>query len=197
MVVFQDGKPRKSEYKRFKIDGIGDQNDYASMEQALRRRYNHYLEHTEGFDTLPDLLLIDGGTQHVNVAVNVINELGLQLNVFGMVKDDRHRTRALISSNGEEIAITNQQAVFSLIGTIQEETHRFAIGYHKKLRSKRMRYSKLDNIPGIGDKRKQDLLKRYKSLKAIAAAPLADLELILPQDAAYAVYQHFHRKGDE
>lgn len=196
MVVFQDGRPRKSEYKRFKIEGICDQNDYASMEQALKRRYRHYLEHTDGFDTLPDLLLIDGGTQHVNVAVKVMNDLGLRLNIFGMVKDDRHRTRSLISSNGEEIAITNQQAVFSIIGTIQEETHRFAIGYHKKLRSRRIRYSELDNIPGIGDKRKQDLLKRYKSLKAIAAAPLADLELILPQDAANAVYQHFHRKGD-
>lgn len=197
MVVFQDGKPKKSEYKRFKIEDISDQNDYASMEQALKRRFGHYLSQTDGFDVLPDLLLIDGGTQHVNVAVKVLQELDLQLNVFGMVKDDRHRTRGLISPNGEQIAITNQQAVFSFVGTIQEETHRFAIGYHKKLRSKRIRYSELDNITGIGDKRKQDLLKRYKSLKAIAAAPLEDLRLILPQDAARAVYQHFHEKGDE
>jgi excinuclease ABC subunit C len=155
------------------------------------------LSQTDGFDVLPDLLLIDGGTQHVNVAVKVLQELDLQLNVFGMVKDDRHRTRGLISPNGEQIAITNQQAVFSFVGTIQEETHRFAIGYHKKLRSKRIRYSELDNITGIGDKRKQDLLKRYKSLKAIAAASIEDLRLILPQDAAHAVYQHFHEKGDE
>ena len=113
-----------------------------------------------------------------------------------MVKDDRHRTRALVTAEGLEIAIDAQQAVFSLIGTIQEETHRFAIGYHRKLRSKRLRYSRLDEISGIGPKRKQLLLKQYGSLTAIGSASIAELERLLPKDAAAAVYQHFHQKGE-
>ena len=113
-----------------------------------------------------------------------------------MVKDDRHRTRALVTPEGSEIGIDGNQAIFSLIGNIQEETHRFAITYHRQLRSKRLRYSELDSIPGIGPKRKQDLLKQYKSLTAIGMAELTELERILPKDAAMAVYLHF-RKGKE
>lgn len=195
MVVFQDGKPCKSEYKRFKIDLGGIPNDYESMRQVLRRRFQDYIEKKTGFEKRPDLLLIDGGCNHAAVAVQVLEELQLCFPVFGMVKDDRHRTRALITADGQEIRIDNHQAVFSLIGNIQEETHRFAISYHKKLRSKRLRYSELEAIPGIGPKRKQDLLKYFSSLTAIRAASLTELEHVLPESAAMAVYQYFHKKG--
>lgn len=194
MVVFQDGRPRKSEYKRFKVEGLSNQDDYASMHQVVKRRFVHYQAGDNGFAEKPDLLLIDGGVVHAQTAVTALEELGLQMNVFGMVKDDRHRTRALVTPDGREIRIDNQQAVFSLIGNIQEETHRFAITYHRQLRSKRLRYSELDQIPGIGPKRKQELLKTFKSIAAISQATLAELERLLPKDAAMSVYLHFHRE---
>ena len=192
MVVFEDGKPRKKDYKRFKVEGLTNQDDYASMRQVVKRRFSHYKDGDAGFDQAPDLLLIDGGVAHANVAVEALADLGLTMNVFGMVKDDRHRTRALVTPEGQEIAIDANQAVFAFIGTIQEETHRFAITYHRQLRSKRLRYSELDGIPGIGPKRKQDLLKAFKSLTAIGQASLYELERHLPRDAALNVYKHFH-----
>ncbi len=197
MVVFQDGKPKKSEYKRFKLEGLADQDDYASMDQVLTRRFAHYKTGDKGFETAPDLLLIDGGTRHAAVAVQALERLELAFPVFGMVKDDRHRTRALVTPEGKEIRIDNNQAIFSLIGSIQEEVHRFAITYHRSLRSKRLRYSELDSIPGIGPKRKQELLKQYKSLKAISQASLPELERLLPKDAAAALYHHFHSSEEE
>ena len=192
MVVFQDGKPKKSEYKRFKLEGMDNQDDYASMHQVLTRRFRHYQAGDKGFDAAPDLLLIDGGIAHARVARTVLDELGLDFPIFGMVKDDRHRTRALVTVDGKEIAIDNNTAIFSLIGSIQEETHRFAITYHRELRSKRLRYSELDAIPGIGPKRKQELLRQFKSLTAIGQATVPELERYLPANAALAVYQHFH-----
>ena len=197
MVVFQDGKPRKSDYKRFKLEGMEDQDDYGSMRQVLTRRFTHLKAGDSGFDTAPDLLLIDGGINHANIAEEVLAELELSFPVFGMVKDDRHRTRALVTATGKEISIDTNPSVFALIGTIQEETHRFAITYHRKLRSKRLRYSELDEIPGIGPKRKQEMLKAFKSLTAIRQASLTDLERLLPKDAARAVYDHFRSKGEE
>ena len=196
MVVFQDGKPRKSDYKRFKVEGLENQDDYASMHQVVSRRFVHYLSGDKGFEEAPDLLLIDGGVTHANTALEALRALGLTIPIFGMVKDDRHRTRALVTPDGREIRIDNQQAVFALIGNIQEETHRFAITYHRQLRSKRLRYSELDTIPGIGPKRKQELLKTFKSLTAISQASLTELERHLPKDAAMAVYQHFHGEGE-
>ena len=196
MVVFQDGKPRKSDYKRFKVEGLQNQDDYASMHQVVSRRFVHYLSGDKGFDEAPDLLLIDGGVTHANTALEALSTLGLTIPIFGMVKDDRHRTRALVTPDGREIRIDNQQAVFALIGNTQEETHRFAITYHRQLRSKRLRYSELDTIAGIGPKRKQELLKTFKSLTAIGQASLTELERILPKDAAMAVYQHFRREGE-
>ena len=197
MVVFQDGKPKKSEYKRFKVEGLSGQDDYASMHQVVKRRFAHYREGDKGFQEPPDLLLIDGGVAHACKAVEALQELGLSFPVFGMVKDDRHRTRALVTPEGREIRIDNNQAVFSLIGSIQEETHRFAITYHRQLRSKRLRYSELDAIPGIGPKRKQELLKQFRSLTAIGQATLPELERLLPKDAAAAVYHHFHQHGED
>ena len=196
MVVFQDGKPKKSDYKRFKLEGMAGQDDYGSMHQVLKRRFAHYKAGDKGFEATPDLLLIDGGVNHARVAVQALEELDLKFPVFGMVKDDRHRTRALVTPEGQEIRIDNNQAIFGLIGNIQEETHRFAITYHRQLRSKRLRYSELDTIPGIGPKRKQELLRQFKSLTAMGNATLPELERILPKDAAAAVYQHFH-SGEE
>ena len=196
MVVFQDGKPRKSDYKRFKLEGLQNQDDYASMHQVVKRRFAHYKDGDKGFSEAPDLLLIDGGINHANVALDALRELELDFPVFGMVKDDRHRTRALVTPDGQEIGIDSQPAVFSLIGNIQEETHRFAITFHRQLRSKRLRYSELDGIPGIGPKRKAELLKTFKSLTAIGKAELSELERLLPKDAAMAVYQHFRSKEE-
>ena len=196
MVVFSDGKPNKSSYKRFKIEQLYNQDDYASMRQVVTRRFAHYLESDKGFEEAPDLLLIDGGVVHAKTALQALQALQLSLPVFGMVKDDRHRTRALVTPEGEEIRIDANQAVFSFVGSIQEETHRFAITYHRQLRSKRLRYSELDGITGIGEKRKQELLRQFKSIKAIGQATLPELERILPKDAAAAVYHHFHETGE-
>ena len=196
MVVFQEGKPRKSDYKRFKLEGLSNQDDYASMHQIIHRRFVHYKAEDRGFEEAPDLLLIDGGINHANVALRALRELNLDFPVFGMVKDDRHRTRALVTPEGKEIQIDHNPAIFSLIGRIQEETHRFAITYHRQLRSKRLRYSELDSIPGIGPKRKQELLRQFKSLTAIGNATLPELERLLPKDAAAAVYHHFRNKED-
>ena len=192
MVVFQNGKPKRSEYKKFKIQELNTQDDYASMNQVITRRFTHYINGDANFDQPPDLLLIDGGVQHARVAADALCTLGLSFPVVGMVKDGKHRTRALVTPQGGEISIIGQQSVFSFIGSIQEETHRFAITYHKSLRSKRLRYSELDSIPGVGPKRKEVLLQTFKSLTGIASATLPDLEQILPKDTAMSVYQHFH-----
>lgn len=197
MVVFSDGRPRRRDYRQYKIEGLSGQDDYASMEQVLTRRFTRYIHEEKGFDEKPDLLLIDGGVAHAQTALRVLQRFDLSIPVFGMVKDDRHRTRALVAPNGQEIGIDTQQAVYALIGTIQEETHNYAIGFHRKLRSKRLRYSALDEIPGIGPKRKEDLLKHFKSLAAIKEARLEDLLRYLPQNAARSVYQHFHTEEGE
>lgn len=192
MVVFCNGRPAKSEYKRFKLKDMIQQDDYAAMEQVLRRRFTRLLDGDTKFTTPPDLLLIDGGSAHANVAQRLMDELNLSIPVYGMVKDDRHRTRALITASGQQVGIDQHPAVFAFIGNIQEQTHGFAIHYHRKLRSKRLRYSKLDTIAGIGPKRKEQLLQTFRSIKGISQATLQELERILPKDAALAVYQHFH-----
>ena len=197
MVVFQSGKPHKSGYKRFKVEGLDNQDDYASMYQVVLRRFMHYKNGDKGFEEAPDLLLIDGGVNHARTAVGALRELELVFPVFGMVKDDRHRTRALVTPEGQTIRIDNNQAIFSFIGNIQEETHRFAISYHRQLRSKRLHYSELDDIPGIGPKRKQELLRQFKSIQAIRQASLPELERLLPKDAAAAVFAHFRDKESQ
>ena len=191
MVVFENGQPKRSEYKKFKIQ-LDNQDDYASMHQVLLRRFTHFCNRDEGFDKKPDLLLIDGGAEHARVACSVLEQFDLNIPIFGMVKDDRHRTRALVTSDERQINIDSQPAVFSFVGTIQEETHRFAISYHRQLRSKRLRKSKLDDIPGVGPVRKQELLRFFKSINAISNATIPELERVLPKPAAYQVYKHFH-----
>lgn len=197
MVVFQDGKPKRGDYKRFKVNDLTDQDDYASMYQVVSRRFQHYKAGDAGFDAAPDMLLIDGGMRHAQTALTALQDLDLSFPVFGMVKDDKHRTRSLVASDGSEIAIDANQSVFSLIGSIQEETHRFAITYHRQLRSKRLRYSALDKIPGIGPKRKQELLKHFKSLNAIGNASLSELEHLLPKPIAKSVYDSFHAEEQQ
>ncbi len=197
MVVFENGKPRKSEYKRFMLEQMENQDDYASMRQVLTRRFLHYKNGDKGFDVAPDLLLIDGGITHAKAAVDALRKLELSFPVFGMVKDDKHRTRALVTPGGMEIRIDNNQAIFAFIGTIQEEVHRFAITYHRQKRSKRLKYSELDTIPGIGPKRKQELVKLFGSLSAISMATLPELERLLPRNVAADVYQHFQSKEND
>ena len=192
MVVFEDGKPRKSDYRKFKINDLTEQDDYAAMRQVICRRFLHLKAGDKGFEKKPDLVLIDGGVAHAAVAANVLKELDLHIRTLGMVKDERHRTRALVTPDGQVIHIDSQQSIFSLIGNIQEETHNFAISYHKKLRSKRLRRSALDNIPGVGPKRKEELLKAFGSISAIAEANVLELERLLPKKTALEVYRHFH-----
>ena len=198
MVVYVDGRPRKSDYRRFKLKDMAGPDDYASMEQVLTRRFRRHLEGDEKFAHKPDLLLIDGGLEHVRVARRVLEALELDIPAFGMVKDDRHRTRALVHPDGREIGIQAVPAVFSLIGQIQEETHRFAIEYHRQLQSGHVKGSALDKIPGVGEKRRQQLLKAFKSVKAVREAPLEELEKAVPKNTARAVYHYFHTgTGDE
>ena len=196
MTVHVDGKPLKRAYKKFRIKDMPIRDDYASMYQAVYRRYKHYVDGDESFAPLPELLLIDGGENHAKVAVNALHELGLNLPVYGMVKDDRHRTRALITPDGHEIGISTNQAVFALVGSIQEETHRFAIEYQRSLR-KEGYVSALDKIDGVGEKRRNELIKYFKSVKAVREASVEQLRLVVPKNTAQAVYDYFHREDNK
>ncbi|MEG2037466.1 MAG: excinuclease ABC subunit UvrC, partial [Ruthenibacterium sp.] len=196
MTVFSGTKPLKSAYRRFQIkETAGHPDDYASMEEVLRRRLQRYLDGDEKFAPLPDVFLIDGGETHARVAERVLAEFGLSLPVFGMVKDDRHRTRALINAAGHEIGIGANQAVFSLIGQIQEETHRFAITFHHEMHKKSSIHSVLEEIPGVGPARQKALLRRFGSVKAIRAADLGQLVAAVPASCAQAVYAFFHAQA--
>ena len=191
MVVFVDGKPLKRDYRKFKMKTVAEQDDYASMYEAVSRRFARAVDGDEKFAEIPDLLLIDGGDTHAATAERALADLGLTLPVFGMVKDDHHRTRALITSAGHEIGIVGNQAVFSFIGTIQEEVHRYSIEYNRKLRSGTIN-STLDKIPGVGEKRRNQLLKEFKTIKAIREASVEQLHAVVPENTARAVYAFFH-----
>ena len=197
MVVYVDGKPLKRDYRRFKLKDMDGPDDYASMEQVLTRRFRRYLDGDEKFADKPDLLLIDGGHEHVKVAARVLEAMNLDIPAYGMVKDDRHRTRALVHPDGREIGIQAIPAVFALIGQIQEETHRFAIEYHRQLQAGHVKTSVLDKIPGVGEVRRTQLLKHFKSVKAIKAASLEQLQEVVPKNTAQAVYDFFRQEeGD-
>ena len=192
MVVYVDGRPLKRDYRRFKLKDMDGPDDYASMEQVLTRRFRRYLDGDEKFSDRPDLLLIDGGHEHVKVAARVLEAMNLEIPAFGMVKDDRHRTRALVHPDGREIGIQSIPAVFALIGQIQEETHRFAIEYHRQLQAGHVKTSVLDKIPGVGEKRRQQLLKHFKTIKAIRGASLEQLQEAVPKNTAQMVFDYFH-----
>jgi excinuclease ABC subunit C len=196
MTVFEDGKPAKKNYRKFRMKTVTDgPDDYASMHEAVSRRIERFVEKDEKFMPLPDLLLIDGGAGQVSAAVSALAQRGFHLPVFGMVKDDRHRTRALTTQDGREIGIQANPAVFAFVGNIQEETHRFAIEYHRKLREKTIT-SQLEEIPGVGQKRRKALLDAFKNIKAIQGASVEQLSTVVPKSTAQAVYDHFH-SGEE
>ena len=196
MVVYVDGRPLKRDYRRFKLKDMTGPDDYASMEQTIRRRFQRDREGDERFAKRPDLLLIDGGDTHAAVAQRVLTEFGLDIPVYGMVKDDRHRTRALITPEGREIGIQAVPALFAFIGQIQEETHRSAVGFHHKQHTKTGTGSVLEKIPGIGETRRKALLKSFGSIKAIKGADLQELENVLPKNAAQSVYNYFRTKEE-
>ena len=196
MVVFCDGRPLKRDYRRFQIKTLDHPDDYRAMQEVLTRRFRRYLDGDEKFSELPDLLLIDGGEGHARAAQTALAALGLEVPILGMVKDDRHRTRALMTPQGQEIGIQHSPPLFALVGRIQEEVHRFAITYHHEKHSRSALVSRLDGIPGIGPVRRDALRKRFQTVRAIEAAELHELEDVLPQQAARAVYDHFHKGAD-
>ncbi len=197
MVVYAGARPLKRDYRRFKMKSVtGRPDDYASMEEVLTRRLQRYADGDEKFAPLPDVFLIDGGMTHAAVAERVCAAFGVRVPVFGMVKDDRHRTRALTTAEGREIDLRADPAVFALIGQIQEETHRFAITYHHESHTRSSIASALDGIPNVGEARKRKLLARFKSVRAIREAELPALQSELGRAAGQAVYDRFHPKGE-
>ena len=197
MVVYAGARPLKRDYRHFKMKSVtAHPDDYASMEEVLTRRLQRYADGDEKFAPLPDVFLIDGGMTHAAVAEKVCAAFGLHIPIFGMVKDDRHRTRALTTAEGHEIDLHADPAVFALIGQIQEETHRFAITYHHESHTRSSVASALDGIPNIGEVRKRKLLARFKSVKAIREAELPALQSELGRAAGRAVYDHFHPKEE-
>lgn len=200
MVVFEYGRPLKSAYRKFKIKGFAGQDDYASMAEVLQRRFEEYQTHQEsgvGFGRLPDLILLDGGKGQISAVEPILEQFGLPIPLFGMVKDDKHKTRA-IAKNGGEISIVSKRAAFTLISTIQEEVHRFAIGYHRQLRKKNTLQTQLTQIPGIGNTRAIALLRHFKTITAIQAASLEDLQNVrgMSKTAAQAVYAYFQNEEE-
>ena len=198
MVVYSGTRPLKSAYRRFRIQSLeGHPDDYASMQEVLARRLQRAAEGDEKFLPLPDVFLIDGGETHARATQEVAEKFGVNVPIFGMVKDDRHRTRALVTPEGREIGIVTNQAVFSLIGQIQEETHRFAITYHHESHTKSTMRSSLDGIPGLGPKRQAALRKAFGTVKAIREADVETLAAAVPRSTAEAVYRHFHKEHQE
>ncbi|MDD6147291.1 MAG: excinuclease ABC subunit UvrC [Oscillospiraceae bacterium] len=196
MVVFKNAKPYRSAYRRFAIKGFEGQDDYGSMREVISRRLNRYIEQQEsgeGFGRLPDLILLDGGQGQVNAVKPVIEAFGLDIPVFGMVKDSKHRTRA-IADGGAEISISAGRSVFTLVSSIQEEVHRYAISYHKKKHEKSALATALTEIEGIGEKKATALLMNFKTVKKIREASpeaLAAVKGISRKDAEN-IYTHFH-----
>ena len=195
MVVFENTKPLKAAYRKFKIKNVQGQDDYDSMREVITRRLNEYeaLKHeNKGFGRLPDLILLDGGKGHVGAVKPILKARGYDVPVFGMVKDSKHRTRAIIDS-GEEINISASSSVFNFVFRIQEEVHRFAIGYHRKLRSKTTLSSQLTDIPGVGAKRANILIKHFKTLERIKKADAAELASVagVTLPVAKKIYEFF------
>ena len=196
MVVYQGAKPLKSAYRRFQIKELtgGHPDDYGSMREVLRRRLQRAADEDEKFLPLPDVFLIDGGVTHADAVREVAEQFDCTVPIFGMVKDDRHRTRALVTPEGREIGIVNDQAVFSLIGQIQEETHRFAITYHHQHHTKSAMRSVLDGVPGLGPKRQAELRKHFGTVKTIREADETALAAVLPQNVAHTLWIRLHEK---
>ena len=194
MVVFEKGKPKNSDYRKFRIRTVEGPNDYASMEEVLTRRFTHDSgSEFDSFARLPDLILMDGGRGQVNICLKVLDTLGLDIPVCGMVKDDHHRTRGLYYNN-VEIPIDTSGEGFHLITRVQDEAHRFAIEFHRSLRSKAQVHSILDDIPGIGETRRKALMRKFRSLEKIRDASAEELALTesMNERSARAVFDFFH-----
>lgn len=199
MVVYEKGKPKRNDYRKFKIKGVQGADDYASMEEVIRRRFEHGMREKEegkelgGFTAFPDLIMMDGGKGQVNVALKVLDELKINIPVCGMVKDDNHRTRGLYYNN-EEIPIDRNSECFKLITRIQDEAHRFAIEFHRKLRSQGQVHSILDDIPGVGPARRKDLMRHFQNLDAIKNASVEELKELpsMNEKTAMQIYKFFH-----
>jgi len=199
MVVYEKGKPKRNDYRKFKIKGVQGADDYASMEEVLTRRFEHGLKEMEegkelgSFTAFPDLILMDGGKGQVNVALQVLDKLRLNIPVCGMVKDDNHRTRGLYYQN-EEIPIDKNSESFRLITRIQDEAHRFAITFHRQLRSQKQVHSVLDDIPGVGPARRKDLMKHFENIEQIKNASVEELKKLpsMNEKSAQNVYDFFH-----
>ncbi|HPP30892.1 MAG TPA: excinuclease ABC subunit UvrC [Soehngenia sp.] len=204
MVVFEKGEAKKTDYRRFKIKTINYQDDYKSMEEVLRRRFLRGIESSNdenksnSFSRFPDLIMVDGGKGHVNMAQSLLRELGINIVVCGLVKDDFHKTRGIIYKN-REIHLDKDSLAFKLIYRIQEEAHRFAISYHRSLRSKDMFKSELDGINLIGEKRKINLMKYFGSISKIKAASIEELKNVpgMTQKASESLYNHFNKEGKQ
>ena len=196
MIVYQNGKPLKSAYRKFKIKGFEGQDDYASMAEVLQRRFEEYYkaeDSGEGFGRLPDLILLDGGRGQVHAVREVLDRMDIHVPLFGMVKDDKHRTRA-VTGDGGEIAINSRRQLFTFLSRMQDEVHRFAIGYHHSRRSKNTFKSSLTRIEGVGEVRAKALLKYFRTIDNISKADLEELEAApkMTKDSALAVYRYFH-----
>ena len=208
MFVFENGEAKKSDYRRFRIRSVTTPDDYGSLEEVLRRRFMRGLQEKEtlkldpvelkGFSSFPDLIMMDGGKGQVNIALKVLDELGINIPVCGLVKDDFHKTRGIIYNN-KEIILEKDRLGFRLIYKIQEEAHRFAINYHRSLRTKTMFKSELDDIKGIGEKRKTALLKHFQSIDKIKKASIEELNAVETMNirAAEQLYNHFNKKEEE
>lgn len=195
MVVYQNGRPLKSAYRKFKIKGAEGQDDYASMAEVLTRRFEEYRKDGsgEGFGKIPDLILLDGGVGQVHAVRDVLGRMEIEVPVFGLVKDDKHRTRA-VTGDGGEISVSARRQLFAFLSKMQDEVHRFAIGYHHARRSKSTFRSSLTSISGVGEVRARALLKYFRTIDNISKADLPELEAApkMTKDAALAVYRYFH-----
>ena len=199
MIVFEDGYPNKNAYKRFLIRTVEGQDDYACMREALTRRLRNLTEQKARFTSKPDVILVDGGIGHVSSAASVLSDLKLSIPLAGMAKNERHETSELITDEGEAVRLSEHPELYRLVSAIQDEAHRFAIAYSKKLAEKRLSVSALDEIRGVGKKRKMALLAHFKSFKNIKAADAEALAGAPGVDAktAAAIYEFFHREGAE
>ena len=198
MIVYEKGKPKRADYRKFKIKSVEGPNDYASMKEVLSRRFLRGIQEDSGFERLPDLIMMDGGRGQVNIALEVLEEMDLAIPVCGMVKDDKHRTRGLYFRN-VEIPIDRNSEGFKLITRVQDEAHRFAIEYHRLLRSKGQVHSILDDIPGIGPTRRKELMRHFQGIDDIKAATVEELSGLpgMNKKAAEQVYTFFHAPAQE
>jgi len=196
MVVFINGSSARREYRRFKIKTFHGQDDPRAMREVVKRRFVRYKDGDEKFSNKPDLILLDGGKTQLGAVTSLFKELDINIPVFGMVKDDKHKTRALIDASGNEIGIYANPVVFRFVSAVQEEVHRYSIEYHRKLRERSMTESELTKISGVGKKRAEELLAEFKSIERIKKAPIEELCNVVPQKVAELIYKYYRDRDD-